>query len=931
MSRTLFYLFLLSLLLPGATPYAQDARQVHEPVVPAICSELNANLDLQQVDQQSEAAPDTARLQAALDQCQQGKAVRLNGRGTKTYFLSGAIRVKPGVSLLVTEGVTLAASRFSQDFDKGDGRCGTTDQRGRACFPFIDITQSAHAGIFGGGIIDGQGGKKVIGLDESWWQIARRAQRENSHQNVPRLIEISNSNDMAMYQIWLKNSPNFHVTLTHVDGFTAWGVHIDTPADARNTDGIDPVSSRNITITKSFIRTGDDNVAIKGGNSGPSTQISVTESYFYSGHGMSIGSETNAGVSHVLVQHLVMDGTTSGLRIKSDVSRGGLVENIMYRDVCLRNVKAPLDFDTHYTKNATGHLIPVYSTIELDHVESTTPGAIILRGFDVSHPLTLLMHDVHIAPGSRVEAVAARWLDQPINSSLNADFQWIETKGDDAKESGGKGMTTCAQRWMPFPDYPAIVSRPQLTEDQAALYRYANVLGYAGLPGKEIADPWDPLSHPISKQVSADHQQHGIYYVDAKAPNASRTQHGAPIFSSVQAAMNQLIDDETAHRVNTERVIIQVAAGTYDELVYLPTTTHPVSLIGAGAGVTTIRANIDAALTGAQFAQRFQTQFTSAPPSVLAMFNSVRERPIIGTFGTPVLWVKSQAFQASDITIENSYNKATGNARQECLEAGCAGDGVYAKMLMVHHQALALMTDGVDRAQFERIRLIGFQDTLYMRAQEGGRTARHFFVDSYIEGDVDFIFGDATAFFLNTEIKSLGDRSSSYVAAPSTNLYSKFGFVFDHCRFTNDGSANAKAGKFFLARQWFHNQRCTPYGHVPMDGYQCLAGDQDSFVAPTGTITKATLEHVGKMVVLNSVIGYHINQSHPWSDWNKVGTLPYRPAQYSSEDFWRYLKASPIDPQKDLGYVTPPPSDIFLGEYHNVTETSAMNNRNNNE
>ena len=50
------------------------------------------------------------------------------------------------------------------------------------------------------------------------------------------------------------------------DGFTAWGVKIRTPKTARNTDGIDPSSSTNVTIAYCDIDTGDDNVAIKTGS-----------------------------------------------------------------------------------------------------------------------------------------------------------------------------------------------------------------------------------------------------------------------------------------------------------------------------------------------------------------------------------------------------------------------------------------------------------------------------------------------------------------------------------------------------------------------------------------------------------------------------------------------------------------------------------------
>ena len=66
-----------------------------------------------------------------------------------------------------------------------------------------------------------------------------------------------------MYKITLRNSPGFHVSVGQTDGFTAWGVKIMTPKTARNTDGIDPGSSRNITIAYSSINTGDDDVCLK--------------------------------------------------------------------------------------------------------------------------------------------------------------------------------------------------------------------------------------------------------------------------------------------------------------------------------------------------------------------------------------------------------------------------------------------------------------------------------------------------------------------------------------------------------------------------------------------------------------------------------------------------------------------------------------------
>ncbi len=147
-----------------------------------------------------------------------------------------------------------------------------------------------------------------------------------------------------MYRITLHDSPNFHVGVNRTDGFTAWGVHLKTPVHEpgpndprpRNTDGIDPGSSTNITIAHSWIDNGDDNVAIKTGV----THMSVIDNHFYSGHGMSIGSETFSGDSFLLVDGLTEDHTTSGIRIKSNVTRGGLVHDLVYKNICMRDVES---------------------------------------------------------------------------------------------------------------------------------------------------------------------------------------------------------------------------------------------------------------------------------------------------------------------------------------------------------------------------------------------------------------------------------------------------------------------------------------------------------------------------------------------------------------------------------------------------------------
>jgi pectinesterase len=166
-----------------------------------------------------------------------------------------------------------------------------------------------------------------------------------------------------------------------------------------------------------------------------------------------------------------------------------------------------------------------------------------------------------------------------------------------------------------------------------------------------------------------------------------------------------------------------------------------------------------------------------------------------------------------------------------------------------------------------------------------------------IEGDVDFVFGQAAAFFRRCELRSLGSRAAqSWVTAPSTHIRARYGFVFDDCDFTHDDSAAARRGRFLLGRQWFEGVRATPYGASPVEGFRCRLGPVSEFAPPDGAISRATLEAVGKCVVLNSRIGPHINPAAPWGEWNggewsREGS--YRPAPWHPR--FRPVQARPGD------------------------------------
>jgi polygalacturonase len=447
-----FSISALSLLCFALVLPAQDTRKVTEPHIPAACVTLSAGIAAEHgvIAPEDERKLDTARIQHAIDNCAAGKAVVLRANGGKNVFLTGPIALRAGVTLVVDANTALVASRDPRLYDLAPGSCGIVSEHGHGCKPLVLGDGAKGGGIMGMGSIDGRGGAKLLGQDVTWWDLAHQAKITDKQQSVPVMIVLRHADDFTMYKITLRNSPNFHVGVNETDGFTAWGVKIMTPKTARNTDGIDPGSSRNVTIAYCSIHTGDDDVAVKSGKAGPSLNISVLHNHFYTGHGMSIGSGTSGGVDHMLVDDLTIDGADNGIRIKSDRSRGGLVHDLLYRDVCIRDTKNPFVFTPLYT-TFTGDQLPVYRDITLENVHVLTAGSYTFLGLDSQHKLGLKLDNV-FADDQAHSSMLVKDAEIVIGSKRGN----LGPSGDDATVQQTPGSTSgtplaCESRFVPFP------------------------------------------------------------------------------------------------------------------------------------------------------------------------------------------------------------------------------------------------------------------------------------------------------------------------------------------------------------------------------------------------------------------------------------------------------------------------------------------------
>lgn len=152
-------------------------------------------------------------------------------------------------------------------------------------------------------------------------------------------------------------------------------------------------------------------------------------------------------------------------------------------------------------------------------------------------------------------------------------------------------------------------------------------------------------------------------------------------------------------------------------------------------------------------------------------------------------------------------------------------------------QAIAVYAEG-DMLTFKNCSFLASQDTLFTGPlppkviEPGGFTgpkefaprvnSHQLYENCFIKGDIDFIFGSATAYFDNCEIfsQNINQEVNGYVTAPSTPEAQEFGYVFNSCRFTSDCPDES----VYLGRPWRNFAKavflnCEIGAHIKKEGF----------------------------------------------------------------------------------------------------------------
>jgi hypothetical protein len=391
-------LLLLGLLSVGSSVALGQPKRPHpEPTFPPTCMVLRAGATI------------SWTVQSALNNCPPYKAVELalGPREEDHRFVIDPITLPENVSLIIDGGVTVYgttdASRYQlEPIPATTGKaghpivCGTVGPYPViACKPLI--TLSSGSGIYGYGVIDGQGQMPVTVLENatipSWWSLltakkertggcASLPKAETCEQAAPMMIWAGSadgkSENMALYKITVRNPP-FHTIKLSGTGITAWGVKVQAPWTIPNSDGFD-VHGNDILIRDSVVANGDQDVAITSVKQAITRDIGVEGLRAYGKGGVAL-LDDGAGISDVRVHDFAMTGNlpsvdgstvngmseaamqalgisyygqalpsathdTQGLQINTalhgDLPDGRKIENVLFDTVCIEDIVQPI-------------------------------------------------------------------------------------------------------------------------------------------------------------------------------------------------------------------------------------------------------------------------------------------------------------------------------------------------------------------------------------------------------------------------------------------------------------------------------------------------------------------------------------------------------------------------------------------------------------
>jgi polygalacturonase len=308
----------------------------------------------------------TKAIQKAIDECSaKGGGIVTFDKGT---YVTGSLFLKKNVHLRIDKDVLLLGSQDFADYPEIDTRIAGIEMKWPAAL--INVIGQENVAITGDGVVNARG--KFCW--DKYWTMRREYEPKGLRWIVDydakrvRTVLIQESADVSLKGITFKNAGFWTVQILYSKYITADGVIVRNNEDGKgpSTDGIDVDSSSWVLIENCDIDCNDDDFCLKAGRdwdglrvNRPTEYVVIRKCIARRGGGLlTLGSETSGGIRHVLATDLTGKGTGNGLHIKSATTRGGVVEDIHFRNVTLDSVGNVYQFTMNWNPTYSYSSLP---------------------------------------------------------------------------------------------------------------------------------------------------------------------------------------------------------------------------------------------------------------------------------------------------------------------------------------------------------------------------------------------------------------------------------------------------------------------------------------------------------------------------------------------------------------------------------------------
>jgi len=390
----------------------------------------------------------TAALQALIDK------VAKEGGGTVVVpdgtFLTGALFFKQGVNLYIEKNGTLKGTTEQNDYPQVKTRWEGIEREWTSAM--LNFTDMNGVDFSGEGTVDGSGdlwmqrsgfGGRGRGAPAGRGQgdqqqpdagrgrgqqpppaAGRSGAPQGPRYGRPRLICFQNCKRVRITRLRFKQEAIWCLHILYSQDVVVDGIDIRADHNIPSSDGIDIDSSKKVRVRNVDIDVNDDCITIKSGKdedglrvNRPSEDIIVENSRMHYGHGgVAMGSETSGGIRNVITRHVVMDADNwAPIRFKTQPSRGGVVENITYSDIVLKDTRVAFEFNMEWRMvppiAPPAKVLPIVRNVIIRNVSGTTKNVGMMHGLAGSPILNVKFEKCNITADKGFVMENARKVD----------------------------------------------------------------------------------------------------------------------------------------------------------------------------------------------------------------------------------------------------------------------------------------------------------------------------------------------------------------------------------------------------------------------------------------------------------------------------------------------------------------------------------------